>query len=216
MKKTRSIFGMILILSISFLITGCSQDSKDDNPLSPVPAAVDPAPPAAVPEPTSFLYKMDGVQVDNSVRCGGFYDLSYSETVLGGWDNNSTYKPILYLNTPGKTTGTFTETDGAWALYVVSTNEVYYINLNSNNVCLITINSIGGVGKRIKGSFTLEMTNITSSTPTDKIMITDGSFNIIREPDFGTAVSMKTVPAGISLTAIANDNLENLRSLIKK
>ena len=154
---------MFVLLSASLFLVSCNKDETTIGPNSGSTSAGS----------TYLIFKVNGIAMDLSNSATGYYSTSSSSpgTYITSSPSGFTY-PELDLGFPGKTTGTFTDANGAWLDYTDANNVDYYYNPST---CSITVTQYGNVGGYIVGTFTA-IKHSSNSTAT----ITEGKFSVKR------------------------------------
>ncbi|MFP4527409.1 MAG: hypothetical protein ACLFQX_02590 [Candidatus Kapaibacterium sp.] len=159
-------FSLLSVL-LAMLVVSCS---KDDNPVDNSDLGRFAA---------TFQFKLDG-QSKNYKYGGAAYDAEDSYSYIAGAKDTTSFigditGEILYIELPGKNTGTYQVIDGENEIYLRIGSDFY-----SGQSGVITISKFEGVGGKVEGSFSAVLKN---SLTGEEINITDGSFSVTRFED---------------------------------
>lgn len=151
---------LFVLLFVSLFSISCNKDESNSTD------------PSSGSSSSYITCKVNGVAMNFTQETPvGYYYSTNNKTYVTSHPSGFTH-PEINLGFPGKATGTFTESDGAFLDYTDANDVDYYYEPST---CSVTVTQYGDVGSYIVGTFTATK-HSSSSTAT----ITEGRFSVQR------------------------------------
>lgn len=177
MEKFKFILLVLLTAVTLLIVSGCSKDSKDSNPI--------------VPDINNGTNNNTGNQATIKINGDVFQNVQLKANDGASYyspEENSTFTSIVakagtdtllvLLGTAGKSTGTFNWNDTEAIAYLIIPGNEYatYVSVNSGST---TITEFGNVNSYVKGTFAGSLYKAETNEPVD----IEGTFSIKRIED---------------------------------